>query len=513
MTQLPKDDSKSKERTSETPEVDGPQLAIHIEKKVETAVRGKCIVLGREIPFPGYIAEVKGREDWRVVLSRLDPNAPKWPIMVPSGQWERLIWSVPTIVRSYEPALAHLIQNRHIIFYDPPELYRNRMPLPLIKHALRGSGTQARRFWKFAIRDRDRASALRLLPEFERRFVEVQWEHAIWHKFQQFKRLSERETPGRKPTWPSKTEPIKPTSDPDLEDVWLSIDSEFISKVRESLDEASILPSSSFIPPMPMLKVSSGEQERKQVIRMNRAAAFLARQRNSVINWSGNRAPIAWPWFSIQVGSSCFGAGSERGNATGVENISEIVKTTFDTKAHIGVSLVIAHWDNLKADGPRKERLIWLAEDLVDFASSRGVSVILPRSGYYGMEMLDHGVSFFSSLLSGALKYPPRPGMSENEVDQFGKTAVYRMGDLSFSELDDYLAANGELPTIAGMPSRPSDAMRKDPRIFRTEFSKPMRIGTHTRELDEITKAINKGTRHPALRYLEDMGASGKRYY
>ncbi len=130
------------------------------------------------------------------------------------------------------------------------------------------------------------------------------------------------------------------------------------------------------------------------------------------------------------------------------------------------------------------------------------------------MEMLDYGVTFFSSLLSGAPTYPRNRGMSENEEDQYGKTAVYRAGDLPLDDLKIYLHSNHALPTVEGLPSRPTEEMLKDPDLFRMTFSKPMRLGTHGRELTEIAKAIDKGTRHPALRYLEDMSAAGgNRYY
>ena len=200
--------------------------------------------------------------------------------------------------------------------------------------------------------------------------------------------------------------------------------------------------------------------------------------------------------------------------ATGVSTISEIAKASFDTKGHVGIALTMHSLSKTMTDGARKERLVWLVEDLDEFASSRGVPMLLPRSGYWGMEFLDHGVNFVSSLLSGRSMYPNTRGMPERDEDKYGKTAVYRAGDLSYKELMDYLARNQELPPAAGLMSRPTAEMLVDPQTFRMQFSKPRRLATHARELDEIAKAINKGTRRPALAYLQDMAASGgKRYF
>ncbi len=481
----------------------GPEGSIKIEKKVEAAARGKCVLVKREVSFPGFVPEVKGPEDWRAVIRSNQADSPKWPIILPSGHWEALMRSIPEILRVYEPSLAQLIQSRHFIFYDPPELFRFVMPLTLISFGLRASVSQARRFWTLAIEEDDKESALGMLPEFERKFVEPQWDLALWQKYKQ-PRIKE---------WPSVKKPAKPESTPRVDGVWDSIDQEYFSKVQEAMDEASILPSASFIPLVPVLKASSSEQRRAQVRQMNRAAAYLSRQRYKLVNWSGGQTNVAWPWLSLYIDPSCCDAGSDDKAATGVEKISELAKASFDSKAHVGIALTVYSLGSAKKDSTRKERLIWLVEDLDEFASSRGVPILLPRSGYPGLELLDYGVRFFSSLLSGAATYPHSRGMSDREEDQYGKTAVYRVGDLSFEELKDYLTANKELPPVRGVPSRPTDLMMKDPPTFRAEFSKPARLGTHARELDEISKAIDKGTRRPALRYLEDMASAGGKSY
>ncbi len=476
---------------------------VKIEKRVETALRGKCSLVGRETRFPGYVAEVKGPEDWSVIAHHHHLRSENWPIMVPTGHWPALIRSIPGAFTTFEPDLRDLIQTHHFIFYDPPELYRYSMPLTLISHALRGNRSQARRYWAEAIEEDDAQAALGRLPEFQRRFVEAQWDLAIWQKFQQ----------PRKTKWKTLKQPSRPSKTARLDAVWSSVDQEYLRHIQEMLEEASVLPSASFIPPVPALKASSSQAQRQQVVRMNRASAFLTRSRYQLTTATRNPKNMAWPWLSLYIDSSCVGPGSEKEKATGDRKLLEIIRSSFDTRAHVGIAMTIHPWNNLKNVRDTKDRLLRLLEDLVDFTSARGVPILLPRSGYYGLEMLDHGVTFFGSRLSGAPKYPSNPGMSKNPLHSFGRAAVYRTGDLSVKEVRNYLKTHKDLPPIRGLPSRPSAEMLEAPRIYRRYFSKPMRIGTHSRELGEISRAIGKGTRSPALRYLEDMAAAGKRYY
>ncbi len=57
----------------------GPEGSIKIEKKVEAAARGKCVLVKREVSFPGFVPEVKGPEDWRAVIRSNQADSPKWP--------------------------------------------------------------------------------------------------------------------------------------------------------------------------------------------------------------------------------------------------------------------------------------------------------------------------------------------------------------------------------------------------------------------------------------------------
>jgi len=145
-----------------------------------------------------------------------------------------------------------------------------------------------------------------------------------------------------------------------------------------------------------------------------------------------------------------------------------------------------------------------MVEEISDFGLSHGVPLFLPRGGYYAFEMIDHGAAFFGSLLSGNPRYPMIPGGSDDPDNKFGKLLIYGEGEFPFEKVKPALESRKELPLIPGLPSKPTKEQLSNDRIWRAQVSKPRRIGTHVREVNELVNDLRqKGTRNPALRYLE----------
>jgi hypothetical protein len=473
----------------------GKSTYLKIEKKVEHTWIGKTNLMGKEVPYPTYIPEIKSLEDWHTVVSYSKYIPEDWPLSFHSGYWNRLSEPILSLPNERDE-LIKIATSRPIIFYEPHEFYRFTMPLPLISHALRGSVVNIKKFWKATLEEKNKDAALSLLPEFERKFIEAQWEQARYHKWQS---ISEKRQ--------KKIEAIKkPDDNVSVSDVWINkIElSDVWSKVTEGLQEAEKVKFGSYVPPVPPLFSTSDKKVRSQIKNIIRAIAFLRLHKLNKCK--------ANPWFSLYVDQTCFlktvTGGDEK---TGVAEIAEIVNDTFDSRVHVGIALTITGWKNIKEQDTAKRNLKWLIEELSDFGFSKGVPLYLPRGGYYAFEMIDHGAAFFGSLLSGNPFYPRFPGGSDDPDVKFGKLVIYGDGEYTFDKIKHTLQQGKELPKIDGLNSHPTSVQLSDDRIWRTQVSKPRRVGTHIREIKEIVNDIkSRGTRDPALRYLERLA---QRYY
>jgi|GEM_PF-5379680 len=473
----------------------GKKTYFKIEKKVEHTWIGKTYLMGVEVPYPTYIPEIKAEEDWNAVLS-YEKYIPKdWPISFHSGYWNHICTPLLSISEQRDN-IMNIALSRPIIFYEPHELYRYVMPLPLISHALHGSTGNIKKFWKKALEDKDKEGALSLLPEFERKFIETQWDQTLYHKWSTMndkrrKKIGVIKEPEERvhvsDVWTKKIE---------LSDVW--------SKTTEGLQEAEKVKFGSYVPPAPPLFSTSDKKDRDHIKNIIRAVAYL--RNNKLKRCQAN------PWLSIYIDQTCISKNITGGDeGTGVADIVELVNGTFDSRAHVGISLTITNWKAIKEDESSKRNLIWLVEELTDFGLSHGVPLFLPRGGYYAFEMIDHGAAFFGSLLSGNPRYPTTPGGSDDPDMKFGKIVIYGEGEYNFEKIKPILQGGGELPTIDGLSSKPNMTQLSNDRIWRPQVSKPRRIGTHVREITEITNDTRKrGTRNPALRYLERLH---KKYY
>jgi len=466
----------------------GKSTYFTIEKKVEHTWVGKTYLMGLEVPYPAYIPEVKADEDWHAVLLYDDYIPKGWVISFHSGYWNRVCGPLLSIPEQRKN-LMKIVLSRPILFYEPPEFYRFVMPLPLISHALRGSIGNIKKFWKKAIDERDKEGALSLLPEFERKFIEAQWEQTLYHKW---KMISEKRR--------SKVDPVKKPEDRAyVHNVWMrEIElSDIWSKVTEGLQEAEKVKYGSYIPPSPPLFSTSNKKDREHIKNIIRSIAYL---RNIKLKRCKSN-----PWLSLYIDQTCFSKTITGGDEkTGVAEIAEIVNDSFDSRVHAGISLTITGWKSIKNEDSSKRNLNWLIEEISDFGLTQGVPLFLPRGGYYAFEMIDHGVAFFGSLLSGNPQYPRMPGGSDDPDMKFGKLVVYGEGEYNFEKIKHSLQEGRELPKIDGLSSKPTSTQLSNDKIWRTQVSKPRRMGTHVREINEIVKDIKqRGTRSPALRYLE----------
>ena len=101
------------------------------------------------VPAPVFVPEVKGKEDIQILLKFSNAIPKGNPIIVPENRWMQLI-NHPTIANL--PALGDnitlqkFLSNHPLLFYDPPELFRNSYPDAFVKYALQGDKTKRRKF-------------------------------------------------------------------------------------------------------------------------------------------------------------------------------------------------------------------------------------------------------------------------------------------------------------------------------------------------------------------------------
>lgn len=475
-------------------------VQLKVEEKTESARIGKCYFFDKELTFPAYIPEIKGEEDWKVFHRHMNLLPESWPVMIQSGFLSQFLSSLPQVTIELDAKTALAVRERHFIFYEPMEIYSFKLIRPLLSHSFAGSSSIAGNFSK-NVKDRDQNSALSLLPLFERSFIKAVWGHIEGY----YAREDSQKVVTKRNEY-SKA----------LESVWASIDQEYFAKINSMMFEAPNLASSSFIPPVPLLRSSSPKGLQSQVIRMNRASGFLFSETLKKLPLDGpTKVRIALPWYSLYVDASCFDAKSNDKEQLQYKELMKIVESSFDARWHIGISVTVNRIEDIKKDRASKNQFLSFIESLDDFALSHGVPLFMPRSGYYGMEMLDYGVEFFSSMLSGNLKYSSG-GDSGDEKDptaKYGKTAVYETGDLTFEKLLKYLETNKELPKVGNLPSRLPIGNVIGDMDFRLHFSKPRRIATHVREVKEISDEIRTGRPRAAFNYLTRIQNAGMNQY
>lgn len=465
-----------------------------VTKQVQSTRIGNVFLVDKEVNFPAYIPEIKSGEDLKAVMNYEQHFPETWPISISSSHFRQVFESMPEMHTDESVQIQNLLLNRHFIFYEPNELYRYTMPLTLVSHVFAGNISRTRRFWRYALTENNKAKALNMLPPFERKFIEAEWPHTIYHKYND---CSEKRQESIK-------KPDKPTDWPHLERVWHQINDEYFDKILRGLKEADNVPSASYIPPTPRLVASSDKSERERVVMMNRATSFL---------WKNRADTDAMPWLSLYVDQSCFTRDTFDGDQTGPDELQKVIQDSFSSRAHVGISITISGWEQIKESDSAKRKLIYFMKDAADYASQYGAPLYLPRGGYYAFEMIDHGAAFFGSLLNGNEKYSKKRGGPADADMRYGKLAVYRSGNWSFDKVKRFLRdESNEFPPVPGLPNRPYPHDLKKAKRFRINYSKPMRIGIHTREVNELINAVkNNGTLNPALRYLETI--SEQKYY
>ncbi|RLI77233.1 hypothetical protein DRP05_10710 [Archaeoglobales archaeon] len=109
----------------------------------------RFIIGTKEIAAPAFIPEIKNSEDLEVLLrfeNALDVNN---PIMVPTNLWKSFVENPKFKKRSFDRiSLPELVWGHPILFYEPPELFRYKMPEVFLLYSVGGNSSKKKEIIK-----------------------------------------------------------------------------------------------------------------------------------------------------------------------------------------------------------------------------------------------------------------------------------------------------------------------------------------------------------------------------
>lgn len=435
-----------------------------------------------DIKTPAFSPEIKGAEDLHVVLQNLSALDDSTPITVPGYTWEPL-WTKNEFSR-YDIEMREL-HDHPIIYYEPPELFRYKMPQVLKTYALRRSRGKVRDFNK-KLSAGNIDEAIDLLPEFFQPFMELQRESLL----------------------NAEDEPVPPhleDTDGKLVDGWRDsrADTGYEAYYRQLVEDASSARHAHVVPPVPAIL---GSSDRYAIQRMHGSNNAMSSMCEAARQGFGN--PV-FPYYHVYADY-----GILKSNSNNDKEIIDQIEKGLDNGQFGGVAITFTGYENVW-ENQLGMRLNQFIQSVSDMARARSVPLILPRSGWYGLHLTDEGAHGFSSLFNGKERYTRRSGgMPKDRPDlKYGKTALYGEAvEISLNDLDNYLRNNqGQVTQIDGLPHQPpkhdtsSESVGErfgGARDFRIKFSKPRRL-IHAEECREVQESLRRGQQAPARRYLE----------
>lgn len=434
------------------------------------------------IEAPTFIPEIKGPEDLHVILRNLDGLEENNPIFVPGYRWESL-WTKGEFSR-YDKRMKEL-HSHPLIYYEPPELFRYRMPDVLKTYALRGSRSRARKF-KQLVTDGEIEEAINLLPVFFQPFMEVQRESLL-------KKYGCEIPRGIKNTDRKITEAWRDSrADNGYEDYFKAI-----AKDAKDTRNAHV------VPPVPPILSSSDQNVVRRMRGSNRAMAEICETANL-----GFGNPVH-SYYHVYLDYGILKNDNDLDDV-----IIEGLQNDLSAQSYAGTVLSMTGYEKVWGNN-LEVRLEEFVQNVSDISRRHQMPLLLPRSGWYGLHLTDFGVHGFGSLLNGNERYSRRGGGMPKDKPylKYGKIPLYgEATEIDLSELEDYLKKhNGQVTKIGELPHQPpeytsngrsyKDRFGSD-RDFRIEFSKARRL-IHAEEARELRGDLKSGVPNPARRYLE----------
>lgn len=349
----------------------------------------------QHIETPTYSPEIASDEDLEVVLRYRDVLDEGAPILVPGYRWQQ-IRTMPKF-REVEPEIRDLIRNHSTLYYEPVELFRYRRPRKLVSHAFRGSQSKSREFYK-KLRGDQYDAAIDLLPTFFQPFIEAQLEPLL-------ERVDGATVPPRfEDTARKATEAWRDDR----------ANSGYESYFAEIAKDAQRSPNSAVIPPVPPVQKSS----EPNVISRVRGSNIGMRTTVDVVNEARFGDPLR-TYFHAYADYSILKSD------TGVdEDLLTMMRQELEDGDYAGVAVTLSNYQRAWDSG-LSVRVESFINDIANIAMEKRLPFILPRSGWYGGYLTDHGAHVFSSLLNGNEVYNPNSSGGIPKKAKYGTTPFY----------------------------------------------------------------------------------------
>jgi hypothetical protein len=448
----------------------------------EDGIDEASIAGAQHIETPTYSPEIASSEDLETVLRHRETLDKGTPLIVPGYRWKQI--RTQQKFREVEPEIRTLIRDRPTLYYEPVELFRYRRPRKLVSHAFRGSQSKSRKFYQ-KLRNDDYDEAIDLLPTFFQPFLEAQLEP-----------LMERVDGVTVP--------------PHLEDTarkategWRDnrANAGYENYFAEIAKDAQRSPNTAVIPPVPPILKSSELNAISRVLGAN----IAMRTTVDVVNEARFGDPLR-TYFHAYVDFTALKSDTDID-----DDLLTMIQQELEDGDYSGVAVTLSNYHKAWDSG-LSVRVESFINDIANLAMENRLPAILPRSGWYGGYLTDHGAHVFSSLLNGNEVYNPRSGGISKEAS-YGTTPFYgECLDLGAGDAFEALKnTNGQATHIPGLPDMPphfnqygSDWEDRlgDSTKFRIEFSKARRL-LHAEEAREWRESIRNGsTATPARMYF-----------
>jgi|GEM_PF-1574142 hypothetical protein len=426
-------------------------------------------------PAPAYIPEIKGEEDLTVLLENMHVIPAGNPILIPANRWANLVQPLYFQKRLIgSNPIQDFIQNYSLIFYDPPEFFKGIYGEDLLEYALSGRPENKKSF-KVKLKNKDLKGAMALIPPFFQPFVEAQ--------LLTISKALDIQTD------------IKRNGD--VYRAWLDprISDYYRTYITNNVKMALKSPNSTIIPPVPQLRKDTPDSIKRRILSSNRATSricYETKEENRQI----------FPYFHLYIDLNIFDNDDQNNQNTVFSLLNDgITHKTYNN--YSGVALTLVGYES-SLDKYRSNQLKNFISEIVNICHEKTPSlpVILLRSSWYGLYFADYGIQAFSSLLNGNLKYSQGSGGTISPNDRFGKVPIIDLCiDVDIEYVKNHLSELDEFPQVEGLPTIPQPEYFKNEMLWRTKFSKPLRL-IHIEEGKRIRKSTLEGTINPSKHYF-----------
>lgn len=425
---------------------------------------------------PAYLPEIKGEEDLNVLLENMQAIPVGNPILIPANRWSELVQPLSHQLTLFgDLPIRDFIQNYSLIYYDPPEFFKGVYGETLLEYALSGK-TNGKQNFKAKLKNKDGNGAMSLIPPFFQPFIEAQL-------FTISKSLID--------------DPVG-TRNGDVYRAWLDprINDFYPAYVANIVNMALKSPNATIIPPVPQLRKDTPDNIKRRILSSNAATAKICNDMKR-----GNKQIL--PYFHLYIDLNIFDNDDQNNQHTVFSLLNTGITHGNTYNNYSGVALTLVGYEKA-VQSYRSNQLRNFISEIVNICHEKTPSlpVILPRSSWYGLYFADYGVQAFSSLLNGNLKYSQGSGGTISPNNRFGRAPII---DFCINADVDYvkkhLSELDEFPHVDGLPTIPRPEYLTDEVLYRTKFSKPLRL-IHIEEARRIRKAILEGTINPAKHYF-----------